>query len=209
MTLDRDAARALFDNAPAPVATAGGSTPFASVSPFGETDEHMNARLEGRAHRRKGPDWRLIAPVGVAAVCAVAVLVVAQTRDPAEPGKDVAASSPMAPLTPPSALPPVETAEVVAPAAASIAPPPAAAPAPVARTTVRTAPARQAPAPRSIAVAPSATDASSNVSTYERYVPPPAPSLGAPVTVTPAPIAPPAPAPIVAEPTPDPTIPPQ
>ena len=32
MTLDRDAARALFDNAPAPAASVGGSTPFAATS---------------------------------------------------------------------------------------------------------------------------------------------------------------------------------
>lgn len=207
MTLDRDAARALFDNAPA-ATTAGGATPFASASPFGEADTGFDARTSGRA-ARKGANWKLIAPVGVAAVCAVAVLVIAQTRDPAEPGRDVAASSVMAPLNPPPALPPVETAEVATPPATSIVEPPAAAPAPVVRATVRTAPARRAPPVRTVAAAPSATDASSNVSTYERYVPPPAPSLGAPVTVTPAPVAPPAPAPIVVEPTPDPTIPPQ
>src|SRR3990167_1696809 len=162
MSLDRDAARALFDQAPAPAVTASGSTPFASVSPFGEPDEDLIARVEGRTHRRKGLDWRLIAPVGVAAACAVAVLVVVQTRDPAEPGKTVAASSPMAPLNPPSALPPVETAEVATPPpASSIVDPPAAAPAPVVRATVRTAPARRAPPPRTVAAAPSASEASS------------------------------------------------
>lgn len=201
MTLDRDAARALFDNAPATPASVGGSTPFAAASPFGEADTSFDARTSGHT-ARTGPNWKLIAPVGVAALLAVAVLVVVQTRDPAEPGKTVAASSPMAPLNPPSALPPIETAEVAAPPASSIIAPPAT---PVVRTAVRTAPARRAPAPRTVAVAPSATDASSNVSTYERYVPPPAPSLGAPVTITPAP----APPPIIAEPTPSPTIPPQ
>lgn len=206
MTLDRDAARALFDNAPAPAATPGGASPFASASPFGEADTGFDARTSGRT-ARKGANWKLIAPVGVAAVCAGVVLVIAQTRDPAEPGRDVAASSVMAPLNPPSALPPVETAEVAAPPAAAIVAPPAAAPAPVVRTAVRTAPARRAPPARTVAAAPSATDASSDVSTYERYVPPPAPSLGAPVTVTPAPT--PAPPPIITEPTPEPTIPPQ
>ena len=205
MSLDRDAARALFDQAPAPAVTANGSTPFASVSPFGEPDEDLIARVEGRTHRRKGLDWRLIAPVGVAAACAVAVLVVVQTRDPAEPGKTVAASSPMAPLNPPSALPPVETAEIAAPPAASIIEPPAAAPAQVVRTAVRAAPARRAPPPRTMAAAPSVSEASADVSTREPYVPPP--SLGAPVTVTPAP-APVAPPPVV-EPTPEPTTPPQ
>lgn len=206
MTLDRDAARALFDNAPAPAAMPSGGSPFASASPFGDADTSFDARTSGRT-ARKGANWKLIAPVGVAAVCAVAVLVIAQTRDPAEPGKDVAASSPMAPLNPPSALPPIETAEVATPPATSIVEPSAAAPGPVVRGTVRTAPARRAPAPRTVAAAPSATDASSNVSSYERYVPPPAPSLGAPVTVTPAPT--PAPPPIIAEPPPSRTIPPQ
>lgn len=203
MTLDRDAARALFDNAPAPAAAAGGATPFASASPFGEADTGFDARTSGRT-ARKGANWKLIAPVGVAAVCAVAVLVIAQTRDPAEPGRDVAASSVMAPLNPPPALPPVETAEAAAPPAASIVEP-AAAPAPVIRATVRTAPARRAPPPRTVAAAPSVSEASSDVSTREPYVPPP--SLGAPVTVTPAPA--PAPAPVVAEPAPSPSIPPQ
>lgn len=201
MTLDRDAARALFDKAPAPAATAGGSTPFASVSPFGEPDEDLMARVAGKTHRRKGADWRLIAPVGVAAACAVAVLVIVQARDRAEPGKTVAASSPMAPLNPPSALPPVETAEVAAPPASSIIEPPAAAPVPVVRAAVRATPARRTPPAQAVAAAPSAPDASSNVSAREPYVPPP--SLGAPVTVTPAP------APVVVEPAPEPTTPPQ
>lgn len=203
MTMNRDAARALFDRAPAPAATAGGATPFASVSPFGPPDEDLIARVEGRTHRRNRLDWRLIAPVGVAAVCAVAVLVVAQIRDRAEPGKTVAASGPMAPLNPPSALPPVETAEVAAPPAASIIEPPSDVPAPVVRTTVRATPARRAPPARTVAATPSASEASSNVSTRESYVPPP--SLGAPVTVSPAPVAPPP----VARPAPDPTIPPR
>src|SRR3990167_6120396 len=141
MSLDRDAARALFDQAPAPAVTASGSTPFASVSPFGEPDEDLIARVEGRTHRRTGLDWRLIAPVGVAA---------------ARPAR---------------------------------APPPA----------------RRAPPPRTMAAAPSVSEASADVSTREPYVPPP--SLGAPVTVTPAP-APVAPPPVV-EPTPEPTTPPQ
>lgn len=206
MTLDRDAARALFDNAPATAATAGGASPFAAASPFGDTDTGFDARTSGRAVRT-GPNWKLIAPVGVAAVCAVAVLVVAQTRDNAVPGKDVAASSPMAPLNPPSALPaPVETAQVAPPP--SIVEPSAVTPAPVARSTVRTAPAaRRTPAPRTVAAAPSASDASSDVSARAPYVPPPV--LDAPVVVTPAPAPEPAPAPIIVEPTPDPTIPPQ
>ena len=202
MTLDRDAARALFDNAPASTATPGDATPFAVASPFGDADTSFDARASGRT-ARKGPNWKLIAPVGVAAVCAVAVLVIAQTRDPAEPGRDVAASSVMAPLNPPSALPPVETAEVATPPASSIVEPRATTPAPVVRTAARTAPVRRAPAPRTVAAAPSASDASSNASTYERYVPPPPPSLGAPVTVTPAPT----PAPIIVEPAPSQTIP--
>lgn len=203
MTLDRDAARALFDNAPAAPASVGGATPFAAVSPFGEADTGFDARTSGRT-ARKGANWKLIAPVGVAALGVVAVLVVVQTSDRAKPGKDVAASSPMAPLDPPSALPPVEAAEATPPA--STIKSPATAPAPVIRSAARTAPARRAPAPRPVAAAPSAPDASSDVSTYERYVPPPPPSQDAPVTVTPAPVAPP---PLIVEPTPDPTIPPQ
>lgn len=212
MTLDRDAARALFDNAPAPAASVGGSTPFAAASPFGEADTGLSDRMSGKS-ARKGPDWRLIAPIGVAGLCAVAVLVIAQTRDPAEPGKSVAVAE-MAPLTPPPILPPpVETATVATPPASSIVDPPAVRPAPVVRTTVRAAPVRRAAPPRTVAAAPSAADASTNVSARE-----PQPYMATPSVVvpTPTPVTPAAPPPIVTPeplvfpaPTADPTVPPQ
>jgi len=211
MTLNRDAARALFDNAePTPAgngAPFAAASPFASVAPFGDGASEPYAAATSRP-ARKGADWRLIAPIGVAAVCAVAVLVIAQTRDTAEPGRTVAASEIVPPTPMPQAAPltpaPVETA-ALAPPASSIVTPPATRPAPVAAARVRTEPARRAPAPRTVAAAPSAADASSDASTRVPYVPPPA--LGAPAVVT---IAPPAPAPApVPTPEPQPVTPPQ
>jgi hypothetical protein len=191
MTLDRDAARALFDNAQPMPATAGGA-PFAAAAPVASAgDEAVRDRMSGRV-ARKGPDWRLVAPVGVAALCAGAALLIASQRDPAEPGRTVAAAE----ITPPAAIPapapltppPVEMAQATPPASSIVAPP-ARTPAPVVRTRARSEPARRAPAPRAVAAAPSATDASADVSTREPYVPPPV--LGAPAEVTVTPVAPP------------------
>ncbi len=197
MSLDREAARALFDNAEPMPATAGGA-PFAAASPFAPAsddafapvgNEALAARMSGRS-TRKGPDWRLIAPVGVAALCAGAVLLVATQRNDAQPGKDVAATTVIrtTPMPAPAA-PPIESAAVTPPPS-SIVEPPAVKPAAVVRTQVRTAPVtRRATAPRTVAAAPSASDASSNVSAREPYVPPPV--LGAPAQVTVTPVAPP------------------
>lgn len=202
MTLDRDAARALFDSAD-PMPAAGGGSAFATTSPFAPADNDASARMSGGAQRGR-IDWRLVAPVGVAALCAGAALLLVTQRDPAEPGRTVAATEATQPL--PTPLPaPAPLPEPVETAAATPAPviaPPAARPAPVVRA--RTAPARRATTePRAVATAPSAADASSNVSAREPYVPPP--SLGAPVTITPvAPTPAPAPAPM-----PEPVTPPQ
>lgn len=189
MTLDRDAARALFDSADPMPATAGGA-PFAASTPFAPVgNDALTARMNGRPVR-KGPDWRLIAPVGVAALCAGAVLLVVSQRDDAEPGKTVASTEIARPLPAPTPMPapaPNETAAVTPPP--SIVEPPATRPAPVVRTQARSQPARRAPAPRTVAVAPSASDASANVSAREPYVPPPV--LGAPAQVTITPAAPP------------------
>ena len=209
MTLNRDAARALFDNAePTPAtndAPFAAASPFAAAAPFGDTSNDTYAPAAARP-ARKGADWRLIAPIGAAAVCAVAVLVIVQTRDTAEPGRTVAASEIVPPM--PQAVPltpaPVETA-ALAPPASSIVTPPATRPAPVVATRVRAEPARRAPTPRTVAAAPSAADAAADASTRVPYVPPPV--LGAPAVVT---IAPPAPAPApVPMPEPQPVTPPQ
>lgn len=195
MTLDRDAARALFDNAePTPVGA--NTAPFAVTSPFEPIDSSVGGpmgdpaaydRMSGRT-ARKGMDWRLIAPVGVAALCGVAVLVVATQRPDVEPGKTVAASTITRPAPAPLPVaPPIETA-AVSPPASSIVEPPATQPTTVVRTRVRTEPARRAAAPRTVAVAPSASDASSNVSAREPYLPPPV--LGAPAEVVVVPVAP-------------------
>ncbi|MFA7262532.1 MAG: hypothetical protein WC068_05875 [Caulobacter sp.] len=176
MILDRDAARALFDNAAPMPATAGGA-PFAAPAFTMAGDTAGYDRMSGRT-ARKGPDWRLIAPVGVAALCAVAVLVVASPRNDAEPGRTVAAADIARPAPTP------------APVSPPIVEPPAPAPAPVVRArAVRAEPARRAPAPRVVARAPSAADATADVSAREPYVPPP--SLGAPAQVTVTPVAPP------------------
>lgn len=187
MSLDRDAARALFGNAePTPPA---GHSPFAAASPFGAgADEDLIARVSGKS-ARKGPDWRLAAPVGVAALCAVAVLVVASRRDDARSGKTVAAvdiarpAAAPAPIAPSIDTPPIEIAEA-APPAPVVEPS-----APTIRTRVRAEPARRAPPPRAVARAPSAADAAADVGAREPYVPPP--SLGAPAQVTITPVAPP------------------
>lgn len=188
MTLDRDAARALFDNAEPMPATAGGA-PFAASTPFAPVgNDALTARMNGRPVR-KGPDWRLIAPVGVAALCAGAVLLAVSQRDDAEPGKTVASTEITRPLPAPTPMPaPIETAAVT-PSPLSIVEPPAIRPAPVVRAQVRSEPARRAPAPHTVAVAPSASDASADVSAREPYVPPPV--LGAPAQVVITPAAPP------------------
>jgi WAS/WASL-interacting protein len=204
MPLDRDAARALFDNA-APMPAGAGGAAFASASPFAPAaNDALTARMSGGS-TRKSIDWRLAAPVGVAALCAGAALLIVSQRDPAEPGKTVATTEVTRPLpTPlpaPTPLPEqVETA-TAAPPASSIAAPPAARSTPVVRARVTPAPARRAPPPRTVAAAPSASDASSNVSAREPYVPPP--SLGAPVSVIPAappPVMTPDPAPVTPQP---------
>ncbi len=203
MSLDRDAARALFDNA-APMPAGAGGAAFASASPFAPAaNDALTARMSGGS-TRKSIDWRLAAPVGVAALCAGAALLIVSQRDPAEPGKTVATTEVTRPLpTPlPAATPspePVETAAAAPPS--SIVAPPAARPAPAVRARVTPAPARRAPPPRTVAAAPSASDASSNVSAREPYVPPP--SLGAPVSVIPAappPVMTPDPAPVTPQP---------
>lgn len=202
MTLDRDAARALFDNAE-PMPVGANAAPFAAASPFAPAGDSLGDsaaydRMSGRT-ARKGPDWRLIAPVGVAALCGVAVLVVATQRTDTEPGKTVAASEITRPAPLPARIaPPIETAGLAAPAS-SIVNPPATRPPPVIRARARPEPARRAPAPRTVAVAPSTADASADVSAREPYVPPPV--LGAPAQVIVIPVAP--------APTPQPVTPPQ
>lgn len=189
MTLDRETARALFGEAP-PV-SASATTVAAEPSPFAEAGVYE--RLQGHKARpaRRGVDWRLAAPVGVAVVCIGAIALFALPRsDDAVEGKTVAASEiappPAAPAAPlPVAPAPVETAAVTpapAPVVQRAATPP--------RPAARRAPTRTTVA----AAAPSATDSGSNVSATAPAAPPP-PSLGAPTTVTLQPSTSPMPAP--------------
>lgn len=205
MTLDRDAARALFDNAaPMPVAAGGSASPFAPAG-----NEALTARMSGLS-ARKGPDWRLVAPVGVAALCAGVVLVVVSQRDDAEPGKTVASSELTRPLPAPAAMPaPVEMAAVT-PQSPKVEPQ-ASRPASAVRAQARTAPARRAPAVGAVVAAPSAPDASANVSAREPYVPPPVLVAPTPVIIIPAPPPPvitlePEPQPVTPQPQPQPPL---
>lgn len=199
MSLDRDAARALFDHASPMPAIAGGA-PFASASTFAPAA----SRGVSGTSTRKSLDWRLIAPVGVAALCAVAVLFISSQRDTAEPGKTVASTEITEPEPAPTLPPPIEPFQaqsaVIAPAASSIVAPPATEPAPAVRTRVRTEPARRAPAPRTIAAAPRVTAPQAAIVVPQPYVAPiipDAPPLIAAtppiVTPEPNPVTPPAP----------------
>lgn len=196
MTLDRDTARALFDNAGPMPATAGG-TSFASTSPFAPVgNDALSARMSGRS-TRKGPDWRLIAPVGVAALCAGAVLLISSQRNDTQPGKTVAATAtgsiPAAPPTPAPIAPGRVAMAVITPPASSIIEPPARTPTPVVRLKPRAEPAHRAPVQRA---APPPAEVS---------VPAPSMTLPAPVEPTPEVIVPAAPP--VTMPQPDPAPP--
>ena len=218
MTLDREAARALFDNAetttlePTPVTTARPiyvePRTTAKTAPVAAPVEEESFLAGPSAFERmnspkvrKGPDWRIVAPIGVAAVCAgaVALFALPQNNQTVE-GRTVASSEiAPAPVTAPEPVTPpadLATADNTPAPAAAVAP----APAPVVqRAASRPAPvaARRAPA-RQVAAAPSAEDSATNVSAREPYVP--TPTLGAPAAVTLTPTTP-APAPVV-QPTP-------
>lgn len=219
MTLDREAARALFANAEPMPST--DDSPFAPpTSLFGEPDttapaaapraagayRATNTRIDEPPFAasapftrdapppsaRKGVDWRLVAPLGVAAVCAGAIALFALPRDTAEEGRTVAAADITAP---PAATPlpvtPVEPADMAATA------PVVSEPAPVVERVAATRPAaaRRAPArqtaEREAPVAPSATDPAS--SSYASVTAPAvaAPTLGAPPPVALTPASPP------------------
>ena len=193
MTLDREAARALFGVDPTPAAATVGApyaaaTPrpaaAADTSPFATNSafERVNSRTG-----RKSVDWRLVAPVGVAVVCIGAIVLFAIPRgDQAIEGKTVAAAEVVArPLAPTPA--PMETAAVTPPA---VAPPEPAA-------------TRRGPA-RAVAAAPSAAESGVNVSDVAPSAPPP-PTLGAPAAVDLTPSMPAAPPPII-EPAPEPQL---
>lgn len=226
MTLDREAARALFDNAETTPSSAQpiAATPrFASTrtappayEPVEDAPFIASAGVLERTNSpkaRKGVDWRIVAPLGVAALCAGAVALFALPQNDAVDGKTVAATDitapPVAePLTPPPAdlATAANTPAAVTPAPAPVVERAASRPAPVA--------ARRAPA-RQVAAAPSATDSASNVSAREPYVP--TPTLGAPAAVTLTPAAPaptppsivepaPAPQPPVTQPEPEPQL---
>ncbi|MDP2260766.1 MAG: hypothetical protein Q8J89_13730, partial [Caulobacter sp.] len=119
MTLDREAARALFGEAPA--ATAGDGTPYAAqaqAAPFASAGAAASGRVSGRKGRQ-GVDWRLVAPVGVAVVCIAAIAMFAISRsDQAVEGNTVAATELVAPPAAPAPMP-METAAVPPPAAAT------------------------------------------------------------------------------------------
>lgn len=216
MTLDREAALALFGNAAPMPATAGGA-PFSSSPPFSPVgNDALTARMSG-VSTRKGPDWRLVAPIGIAALCAGAVLVITAQGDNARPGKSVAATPAPRPVAMAATARPVEPAPIEA---TPVAPPPLVVETPAARPApeirARSAePARRASPARRAEVAPTPP---ADTSVHEPYVPPPAP-VATPVepTTPPVIVAPAAPPPIVApEPTPmaptvtpDPTTPPQ
>jgi hypothetical protein len=201
MTLDREAARALFGEAPAPAASGAPYAAEARPSPFATAG--AAERPTGR-RSRDGIDWRLVAPVGVAVTCIAAVAIFALPRnDRAVEGATVAATEVVAPPVAP-APPPVETAAVTPPA--EVTPTPPAAPTVQRAAAPRPAAVRRAPS-RTVAVAPSAVQSASNVSATEAAAPPP-PTLGAPAAVDLTPAMPAAPPPFV-EPTPTPTPEPQ
>jgi len=169
MTLDREAARALFGEAPAATPVEG--APYAAqtqASPFagGSAAGRVNGRRD-----RQAIDWRLVAPVGVAVACIAAIAMFAIPRgDQAVEGKTVAATEVVAPPLAPAPKP-MEAAAVVTPE-------------PVVQRAVRRAPAR------TVAAAPNAVDSGVNVSATESAAPP-APTLGAPAAVDLTPVAPP------------------
>lgn len=184
MTLDRETARALFGDAPTPTPATAGTAPAyvastADASPFGDGPSVFE-RMQSRKSR-KGMDWRLAAPVGVAALCIGAVALFALPRgDEAVEGKTVASAeiapppvAPAAPLTPEPAVATPTPEPVVTPTPAPTVQRAATTPRPAARRTTSTR----------VAAAPSAADAGSNVSATETSAPPP-PSLGDPATVT-------------------------
>lgn len=206
MTLDREAARALFGVDPTPAAAAPGAayaaaTPRAAApqpSPFATNSafERMNGRTD-----RTGIDWRLVAPVGLAVVCIGAIALFALPRsDQAVEGKTVAAADVVAPPLAPTPTP-METAAVTPPAV--VTPEPAAAPVVQRAAAPRPAATRRAPA-RAVAAAPSAGDSAANVSATEPAAPP-APILGAPAAVDLTPSMPAAPPPVI-EPAPEPQL---
>lgn len=223
MTLDRETAKALFANAEPMPETPRATTrpvideraspaaaPFAPEAPFATT----SAYGQTRSPKRSGVDWRLVAPLGVAAVCAGAIALVALPRDPAEEGRTVAASDITSPPTTPLPVDP-EPVAATPQAAEDLAP---SVPSVTQAATPRQA-ARSEPAPRRVAERPapapraaSADDASANVSAVAPMASqaPTAPTLGAPATVTLTPATPaPAPQPVVTpmpepQPTPEP-----
>lgn len=230
MTLDREAARALFANAePLSPSDAGPAaaprtatrvaperrtiesdpTPFASdTSPFAAASPFAPSATEVRTPVRKGVDWRLVAPLGVAAVCvgAIALFAMPQVQNNAEEGRTVASTDitapPVAPPVTPAPIAPVETAAVTpAPAMTPASPAPTVQRATTPRPAAKRAPTRQTAEREAPAAAPSASDPAS--SSYASVTVPAVapPSLGAPVTVTPTPAPQPMPAtPPVAEP---------
>lgn len=211
MTLDREAARALFDNAettPTPTAAPAAARPLyveprpaARVAPEAVDETPFVAagspyeRMNGGAKTRKGLDWRIAAPLGAAALCAGAVALIVIPRNDTVDGKTVASSEIVAPpMAQPAPVPaPAEMAatdSIDTPAPAAM---PAPTPAPtVQRASSRPAPVavRRAPAREVAAAAPSASDSASNVSAREPYLP--TPTLGAetPVALTPTTPAP-------------------
>jgi len=215
MTLDREAARALFANAeptpdtdappmmqPSPFARTGHvervepeAAPFAAA-PFAGQAQHQTRSTSAR----KGVDWRIAAPLGVAAVCVGAIALFALPQNQAQEGREVAAVDIAAPpVAPPVASTPAPVvAEAPAPALTPEAPAPVV---PRVATPRAAAPARRAPtrtvAEREAAPAPSASDpANSSYASVTAPVTPPPPSLGAPVTVTPTLAPQPAPTPV-------------
>lgn len=206
MTLDREAARALFGVDPTPAAAAPGA-PYAAAAPRAAAAQASPfatnsafERMDGRTDR-KGVDWRLVAPVGIAVVCIGAIALFALPRsDQAVEGKTVAAAEVVAPPLAPTPTP-METAAVTPPAV--VTPEPAAAPVLQRTAAPRPAVTRRAPA-RTVAAAPSAAESGVNVSTVAPSAPPP-PTLGAPAAVDLTPSMPAAPPPII-EPAPEPQL---
>ncbi|ATQ42212.1 hypothetical protein [Caulobacter mirabilis] len=211
MTLDRETAKALFANPELNPTPAGTETPppFAASTSLGSAS---------RA-KRGGFDWRLVAPLGVAAVCAGAIALVALPRDQAQEGRTVAASDLTAPpVTPPPAEP--EPVAATPAAAEALAPslPPSAERSPVVKQAAAQPKARAEPAPRRIAKrdepsprAASVEEATADVSATAPVAAPSAPpapalgapALGAPATVTLTPAAPPA---VEPQPSPEPQL---
>jgi hypothetical protein len=198
MTLDRDAARALFgmDSTSAPAVA--GAAPFASTADTFGAEPAPYVPTQRRL-ARKGPDWRLIAPVAVALVCAGGVALFALPRDEAQPGRTVASTEIMAPpVAPPIAEPATAPTDAIATPVAETAPT-----ARIERPVAKPTPARRAPA-RQVAVAPSAADAGVNASSTE-VVTPAAPvpfQPTQPTTAAPTPVIPPEPIPPIVEPVP-------